>query len=327
MRVLTVLSAGIMGLGLLWGGSAAVAAEPVIMVHGGVSGSERDDVPRERRRAWARGLEEALDAGYEVLEDGGSALDAVIAAAVLLEDNPTFNAGKGAVYNAEGDVELDSSIMDGATLNTGAVAGVRRIKNPITLARAVMENSRHVMFVGDGAEQFARSQGFEMWNPDYFRTDRVDARYQRAIEAQEAKGDDKKGTIGVIALDQDGNLAAGTSTGGLMMKRFGRVGDSPIIGAGTYANNASCAVSATGTGEYFIRTTAARDICSLVEYKGMSIGEAAATVIGKIQDLGGDGGVIVLDADGNTAAAFNTKAMIRGHKKDGRTRIRIFDKD
>ncbi len=296
------------------GVQTARAGEPVLLVHGGATSSDVADVDPARIAAWKAGLNAAMADGYAILAGGGSALDAVEAAIVAMEDDPAFNAGRGAVFTADGRNELDASIMDGATLNAGAVANVTRVKNPIRLARSVMANSRHLMFVGNGAETFAESHDIDLVAPDYFRTDARWDQYQRALERMMPDGPDaKKGTVGAVALDRDGNLAAGTSTGGLMLKRWGRVGDSPIIGAGTYADNASCAVSATGQGEYFIRATVARDICARMELAGDSVSAAAKGVIhGKLTQLGGTGGVIVLDAQGNAAAVFNTTAMIRG---------------
>jgi beta-aspartyl-peptidase (threonine type) len=281
--------------------------------------------------AYRAKLTEALEAGYAVLERGGSALDAVETAIVILEDSPLFNAGRGAVFTRDGRNELDASIMDGASLNAGAVAGVTRVKNPIRLARAVMEKSVHVMFARDGAEEFAKEQGLEMVSSDYFRTEARWKAYKNALEKEKAdkknkpdkdaalEAEYKYGTVGAVALDAAGNLAAGTSTGGMNMKRYGRVGDSPIIGAGTFADNRSCAVSSTGHGEYFIRLAIARDICAQVEYAGKTVAEAARDVIhGRLQGLGGDGGVIVLGATGAYVMEFNSKGMFRGVKQAGR---------
>ena len=305
------------------------AATPVIVIHGG-AGVIRKEMTPERERAVRAGLERALHAGYDALQAGGSSLDAVQKAIVVLEDDPHFNAGKGAVFNHDGRNELDASIMDGATLRAGAIANVHRIKNPILLARAVMEKSQHVMLIDDGAEQFAQSVGIELVDPKYFYTEERWQQLQQALkEEREHSVDPAKtphhGTVGAVALDQSGHLAAGTSTGGMTNKRFGRVGDSPIIGAGTYAN-ARCAVSATGWGEFYIRATAARDICARVEYKGDSVGKAADDVVlGVIPKLGGDGGVIALDADGNIATPFNTDGMFRGWiDRDGKVHIAIY---
>jgi len=245
---------------------------------------------------------------------------------VKMEDSPLFNAGKGAVFTREGKNELDASIMDGATLNAGAVAGVTRVKNPIKLARKVMDNSVHVMFARDGAEEFAKEQVLEFVPRRYFKTEHRWQSYKRALKAEKEQKesslphDFKYGTVGALALDAKGNLAAGTSTGGMTLKRYGRVGDIPIIGAGTFADNKSCAVSSTGHGEYFMRLTIARDICAQVEYADKSIEEAATDVIHhRLERLGGDGGVIVLGKDGDVAMVFNSAGMFRGVKRHGQS--------
>jgi beta-aspartyl-peptidase (threonine type) len=284
----------------------------------------------DRREPMRAAMTAALEAGYEVLSGGGSGLDAVQAALVLLEDSPHFNAGKGAVFTHEGTHELDASIMDGATRKAGAVAGVTRIKNPIRLARLVMEKSPHVMLTGAGAEAFAADQGgIEFVENGYFRTERAWQALQRALDEERQRV--KKGasahpvmekdapsayfgTVGAVALDRLGNLAAGTSTGGMTNKRFGRVGDSPIVGAGTYASNDSCAISATGHGEYFIRYTVAHDICARVQYTGLGVQAAADEVVLKVlRAAGGEGGVIGLDRAGNVALSFNVTGMGRGY--------------
>ena len=309
--------------------SAATAATPMLVIHGG-AGVIRADLTPEKEKLVRADLEAALKAGYGVLKNGGTSLDAVSKAIVVLEDSPRFNAGKGAVFTHDGRNELDSSIMDGATLRAGAVAGVHHIKNPVLLARAVMEKSPHVFMVGEGAEAFARSVGFEMVDPAYFRTDERWKQLQDVLKS-EAKGQKAAlgrmihyGTVGAVALDQAGHLAAATSTGGMTNKRYGRVGDSPIIGAGTYAN-AKCAVSATGWGEYYIRAVAAHDICARHEYAVKSIEQAAKeVVIDLIPGLGGDGGVIALDAQGNFTTPFNTDGMYRGWvDKDGKIHVAI----
>ncbi len=293
-----------------------------IVIHGGAGALAPGNYTPEEEAAYKAKLGEALDAGYAVLESGGAALDAVEAAIVILEDSPLFNAGKGAVFTRDGANELDASIMDGATIKAGAVAGVTRVKNPIRLARAVMEKSEHVMMASKGAETFAKAQGLELVDPVYFRTERRWKDYQdrlKALKEQKAEAaPDKHGTVGAVALDRNGNLAAGTSTGGMLMKRYGRVGDSPIIGAGTFADNRSCAVSSTGWGEYFIRLTVARDICAQVEYGGRTVSEAARDVIhNRLQKAGGDGGVIALGPDGAFAIEFNSAGMFRGVRKEG----------
>lgn len=294
--------------------------EYALVIHGGAGTITRDNMTAETEAAYRAALTEALRAGQEVLASGGTALDAVGATIMVMEDSPLFNAGKGAVFTNDGRNELDAAIMDGKTLNAGAIAGVTRVRNPIQLARAVMDKSPHVMLAGAGAEEFAREQGITLVSPTYFFTQR---RFDQLRAVQENDkdallldhdGDHKYGTVGAVALDKDGNLAAGTSTGGLTNKKWGRIGDSPIIGAGTYASNKSCGVSGTGTGEYFIRLTIARDICALMEYKGYSAQQAADEVVQKrLTAMGGDGGVIVLDHDGAAAYSFNTEGMYRGH--------------
>jgi beta-aspartyl-peptidase (threonine type) len=308
----------------------AYAAEPVFVMHGG-AGVVAKEVTPEKEKAIRADLQKALETGYAVLKSGGSSLDAVSKAIVLLEDSPLFNAGKGAVFNHDGRNELDASIMDGATLRAGSVANVHKVKNPILLARAVMEKSQHVMLVGDGAEAFAESIGMTLVDPKYFYTQERWKQLQDALKAEQAaeKVDPAKaphhGTVGAVALDKAGHLAAGTSTGGMTNKRYGRVGDSPIIGAGTYAN-AKCAVSATGWGEFYIRANAAHDICARVEYRNAPVAQAADEVVmGVVPKLGGDGGVIALDADGNFATPFNTEGMYRGWiDRDGKMHIAIF---
>ncbi len=296
----------------------AAPGRTALVIHGGAGVIERADISPERETEIRVALDAALDAGNAVLQRGGSALDAVEAAVLVLEDSPHFNAGKGAVFNADGVNELDASIMDGATLRAGAVAGLHRTKNPVRLARAVMEKSKHVMLIGDGAESFGKSVGIEMVEPDYFRTER---RWQELQEAKAAEQSSAAtslpphayfGTVGAVALDRECRLAAATSTGGMVNKRWGRVGDAPIIGAGTYAD-AQCAVSATGWGEFFIRLNVAHDICARVAYGGDDIDEAADDVVMKrVPELGGNGGVIALDARGRIALPFNTSGMYRG---------------
>ena len=305
------------------------AATPVLVIHGG-AGVVAKDVTPEREKVLRAGLQRALEAGYARLKAGKPALDAVTAAITVLEDDPLFNAGKGAVFSHEGRNELDAAIMDGATLAAGSVAGVQRVKNPILLARAVMEKSPHVMLVGDGAEEFAKTVGIELVDPKYFYTESRWQQLQDALQEEREKAatpakTPHHGTVGAVALDGQGHLAAGTSTGGMTNKRYGRVGDSPIIGAGTYAN-AKCAVSATGWGEFYIRANAAHDICARVEYKGEPVAQAAKEVVMEvIPKLGGDGGVIALDAQGNFAMPFNTEGMYRGWvDKEGKVHISIF---
>lgn len=317
--------------------NASVARQPYgLVIHGGAGVIERKTMSAELEAQYRAKLTEARDAGYTVLSLGGTSLDAVIATIKILEDSPLFNAGKGAVLTADGTCELDASIMDGRTQAAGAVAGVRQIKNPITLARAVMEKSAHVMLTGDGAEKFAKQQGFDFVPNDYFKTDLRRQQLEKAKQREAGRPTSsldhdhfartaRYGTVGCVALDQAGNLAAGTSTGGMTNKKFGRVGDAPIIGAGTYANNATCAVSATGWGEFFIRIGVARDIAAQMEYKGSTVGDAATATLAKVAALGGDGGVICLDRAGNIALPFNTAGMYRGYKlSNGKAAIDIF---
>ena len=301
-----------------------------IAIHGGAGVIERAQMTPERESGYRASLAAALDAGYAVLEGGGSSLDAVAAAVRTMEDDPLFNAGKGAVLNHDGAAELDAAVMDGNGPRAGAVAGVRHMKNPIDLARRVMEKSPHVLLVGEGAEEFALEQGVVLVPNSYFRTERRVLDLERAL--QEEKNQQKPtpvtgtGTVGAVALDRFGNLAAATSTGGLTNKKHGRVGDSPIIGAGTYANNESCAVSATGQGEFFIRSVVAYDICALVSYRHLSLDAAVHEVIQvKLRRLGGEGGVIAVDRAGHIALDFNSEGMFRGARdSNGRRQISIF---
>lgn len=307
-------------------------APMMLAIHGG-AGVERADLSPEEERAARAALELALRRGHEALKAGKPALDAVAAAIVVLEDDPNFNAGRGAVFTHDGRNELDASLMDGATRAAGAVAGVHRVKNPILLARAVMERSPHVMMVGDGAEAFAKEQGVELVDPAWFRTEKRWEQLQRRLREDAAKaavldphpGRRYTGTVGAVALDARGHLAAGTSTGGMTDKRYGRVGDSPIIGAGTYAN-AVCAVSGTGWGEFYIRTAAAHDVCARMTYLNETAQQAGEAVInGAVPALGGDGGAIVLAADGSVAMPFNTEGMFRGWiGADGVPHVAVF---
>ena len=318
---------------------AAASHRWAIVLHGGAGDVSRTTMKPETDAAYRASLAEALRLGSTVLDKGGTALDAVETAIRYMETAELYDAGKGAVFTADGKIELDSAIMDGATLKAGAVAAVERTKHPITLARAVMEQSPHVMLVGPGADKFAAEHGLEMVDPSYFFTERRwDALIQQLkkegrpipprpagvpppatpVSQIEPPDAHKYGTVGVVALDRQGNIAAGTSTGGVQAKLYGRVGDSPIIGAGTYASNASCAVSATGTGEYFIRLTVAREVCALVQYKGMPLQAAVDNVIHtQVQHLHGDGGVIALTPDGQLAWSFNTPGMYRARLAEG----------
>ena len=294
------------------------AVSPVLVIHGGAGVVKRDMTPTKEKAVRAA-LEQALENGYARLKAGDSALDAVTAAIVVLEDDPHFNAGKGAVFTHDGKNELDAAIMDGSTLRAGAVAGVQRVKNPILLARAVMEHSPHVMLSGAGAEEFAKEQGIALVDPSYFRTDARWQQLQKALKEDAAKQPHADvetakhfGTVGAVALDAQGRLAGGTSTGGMTDKRWGRIGDSPIIGAGTYANE-GCAVSGTGWGEFYIRAVAAHSICMKVTQIRVPLKRAAAEVINQqIPSMGGNGGAIALDAEGHIAIPFNTDGMFRG---------------
>ena len=299
-----------------------------IAIHGGAGTLSRNDMSAAQEKDYREGLQAALDAGYTLLARGSSALDATSAAVRVLEDNPLFNAGRGAVLNRDGVAELDASLMDGRTLAAGAVTGLQHVKNPIDLARLVMDRSPHVMLVGAGAEEFARSQGVEMVSNEYFRTPARQRQLERHLRGAVTRENELEafGTVGAVALDLSGNLAAATSTGGMTGKRWGRVGDSPIIGAGTYANNASCAVSATGHGEYFIRTVVAHDICAQVEYLKIPLSRAVDNVLnGRMKKLGGNGGVIAIDPAGEIVLEFNSEGMFRGARTSlGRNEVAIY---
>jgi beta-aspartyl-peptidase (threonine type) len=300
-----------------------------IVIHGGAGTLPRAEMSGDSERKYRAGLTEAIDAGYAVMQDGGTSLDAVTRAVMLLEDNPLFNAGRGSVFTLDGRNEMDASIMEGRTLQAGAVCGLTRIRNPVELARAVMERSEHVMLAGAGAEEFAASQGISFVPQSYFHTPERWRQLER-IRAGEfglsGHTISHVGTVGAVALDTRGHLAAATSTGGMTGKRFQRIGDSPIIGAGTYADDRSCAVSATGHGEVFIRAAVAHDICARMRFGGRSVGEAARQVIfGELAALGGEGGVIAIDAYGEIAMEFNSEGMFRASKKaDEETQIAIY---
>ncbi len=305
-----------------------------LVIHGGAGGMDRANYSTEQIAAYKKKLNDALSKGYSILENGGSALDAIEQTIIVMEDSPLFNAGKGAVFTSNGLNELDAAIMDGSNLNAGTVAGITTIKNPIKLARAVMEKSKHVMLVGKGAEVFAAQQNLETVNSNYFRTEERWNSLQR-IKLREKKKDEsylnnnydyKFGTVGCAALDKNGNLAAGTSTGGMTNKKYGRVGDVPIIGAGTYANNTTCALSATGHGEFFIRNVVTHDISALMEYKNLTLDQAAEEVVmKKLVKQKGSGGVIGIDNAGNITMTFNTKGMFRGFKTSGgKSVVKIF---
>jgi beta-aspartyl-peptidase (threonine type) len=296
--------------------SAADETPVAIALHGGAGTIERGAMSEELEATYRAFLDDAITRGYEQLLEGRPGLDVVVNVIQLMEDSPLFNAGRGAVYTWEGIHELDASIMHGETLDAGAVAGVSTVKSPIALARAVMEDSPHVMLASRGAEVFASEQGFDLVSPEYFATERR----REALEAYKAneqaglkpEADHKFGTVGVVVLDQAGNLVAGTSTGGMTGKRWGRIGDSPVIGAGTYADNRSCAVSATGHGEYFIRHTVARDICARMQFGGMTLEEASSAVImEELVAADGEGGIVAVDPAGEVALVFNTPGMYR----------------
>ncbi|HUO18674.1 MAG TPA: isoaspartyl peptidase/L-asparaginase [Steroidobacteraceae bacterium] len=299
-----------------------------IAIHGGAGAVPRASLSPQRERQYRAGLEAALEGGYALLERGGSSLDAVTAAVRILEDDPAFNAGRGAALTREGAAELDAAIMDGRQQRAGAVAAVRHVKNPVELARRVMEKSRHVLLVGPGAEEFALEEGIALVPNLYFRTPERISQLEHEQRGERVSDlvPPGQGTVGAVARDRDGNLAAATSTGGMTNKRPGRVGDSPIIGAGTYAKNGVCAVSATGHGEYFIRAVAAHHVCAAVEYRGLTLELAMRELLEDIlRGLGGDGGLIGVDRDGQVVMQFSTEGMYRGARdSSGRSEIAIY---
>jgi beta-aspartyl-peptidase (threonine type) len=316
-------------------------AKYVLVMHGGAGTILKKNMTPEKEAAYRETMTKALQTGYDALKSGKSSLDAVEVAIHVLEDSPLFNAGKGAVFTHEGKNEMDAAIMDGKTLKAGAIAGVTVIRNPISAARAVMEKSEHVMMAGKGAEAFAKQAGLTIVDPSYFYTEDRWRGLQQAIKQDSMKAvldhdkkamklgtinpDFKFGTVGAVALDQSGNLAAGTSTGGMTNKRYGRIGDAPIIGAGTYANNATAGVSGTGWGEFYIRTVLAHDLSAMMEYQKLSVQEASKKVIDKMGKLGGDGGLIALDKNGHVAMEFNTAGMYRGTvTEDGKISVEIY---
>lgn len=340
-KIITILVIAIL---VAWQGRAQ--ERPVaLVIHGGAGTILKENMTPEKEKAYREKLTEALEAGYKILDEGGESIDAVIAAIQVLEESPLFNAGRGAVFTNEGKNELDASIMDGKTLNAGAVAGVTTVKSPIMAARKVMENSPHVMLTGKGAETFAKSQGLEMVKNEYFRSEERAKQLENVLKKEKQKQknakstdsgalpfdplehDYKYGTVGAVALDKKGNIVAGTSTGGMTNKRFGRVGDAPIIGAGTYANNATCGVSCTGHGEFFIRSVVAYDVSALMEYKGLDLKAATNEVVHKkLKTLGGSGGLIALDNQGNVMMPFNTPGMYRGYiKKGGEAKVFFYE--
>ncbi|MEZ4775667.1 MAG: isoaspartyl peptidase/L-asparaginase [Bacteroidia bacterium] len=307
----------------------------VMVIHGGAGAIKQSEMSPENEALYRTGLQDALDAGAAVLANDGTAEDAVEAAIRTMEDNPMFNAGKGAVFTNLETVELDASFMSGKTRNAGSVAGVKTVRHPISGARLVMDSSVHVMLAGEGADIYAKEMGLEIVDNTFFHTEKRLKQLRAMVSPEQVQPGDKTeplikkhGTVGCVALDKAGNLAAGTSTGGMMNKRYGRVGDAPIIGAGTYANNATCAVSCTGHGEYFIRNVIAYDVSALMEYGGKTLPEAADYVIhDKLAQLGGTGGLIAVDKEGNIAMPFNTDGMFRGFvKANGETNIEIYGK-
>lgn len=314
----------------------------VMVIHGGAGTILKKNMTPEKEAAYIADLTKALQRGYEVIQAGKTSMDAVEAAIHVMEDSPLFNAGKGAVFTHDGKNEMDAAVMDGKTLSAGSVAGVTVIRNPISAARAVMEKSEHVMMVGAGAEAFAKQAKLEIVDPSYFYTKERWDGLQKAIQEDSVKTvldhgskksmklgtinkDYKFGTVGAVALDKSGNLAAGTSTGGMTNKRYGRVGDAPIIGAGTYANNATAGISCTGWGEFYIRNVVAHDISAMMEYKKMSVADASKAVLDKVGKMGGDGGLIAMDKQGHVAMPFNTEGMYRGTvTADGKIEVLIY---
>ncbi len=334
-----------LALGLLLAISTSVNAQQkkyVLIIHGGAGTILKKNMTAEKEAAYTAALKRALETGYKTLKEGKSSIDAVEATIHVMEDSPLFNAGKGAVFTHDGRNELDAAIMNGKTLEAGAIAGVTTIRNPISGARAVMEKSEHVMMVGDGADQFAKEAGLTIVDPKYYWTKERWDGLQQAIQEDSTKAvldhgskksallgtknhDYKFGTVGCVALDNAGNLAAGTSTGGMTNKKYGRVGDAPIIGSGTYCNNATAGISCTGWGEFYIRNVVAKTISDLMEYKGLGVAEASKIALDKVGKMGGDGGLIALDRKGNIAMPFNTEGMYRGAvTADGKVEIQIY---
>ena len=307
----------------------AVKPAYALVIHGGAGTITKENMTPEKEKMYRLALQNALKAGEQVLKNGGSALEAVSRSITSMEDSPLFNAGKGAVFTHEGTNEMDASIMVGSTLDAGAVAGVKTVKNPILGAIAVMEKSPHVLLAGSGADKFCQSIGLQTQDPDYFKTRHRWNSLQRALKNQDenkkADVDEKHGTVGAVALDRQGHIVAGTSTGGMTNKRWNRIGDSPIIGAGTYADDNTCGVSCTGHGEYFIRYAVAHDIAALIQYKDMNARQAGDQVINnKLKVAGGTGGAIIIDHKGNIAMPFNTKGMYRGYAKPDETKVFIY---
>ncbi len=323
MKRLFVCSVFFLISSVLWSQSAKQYA---LVIHGGAGVMERENMSDEVQNAYLAVLDRVLFVGDSVLAHGGSCMDAVEKTIMIMEDSPLFNAGRGAVFTHDGIVELDASVMEGKSLKAGAIASVRDIKNPVCVARAVMEKSEHVLLNGSGASQFAKDQGFKPVENSYFHTEKRFQSLQELLKKErETNTNDKHGTVGCVALDMNGNIAAGTSTGGMTNKKYGRIGDSPIIGAGTYANNSTGGFSCTGHGEYYIRLGFSRDISALMEYKNLNIAAACREEIRKLTLMGGTGGVIGLDKQGNIAMEFNTSGMFRGYiKSNGEKVISIF---
>lgn len=317
-------------LSLLLFSSVALLAQAktpyALVLHGGAGVMSEKSMTPEMQKAYLSDLNRALQVGDSVLAAGGTCMDAVVRTIMVMEDSPLFNAGKGAVFTHEGSIELDASVMDGKTLGAGAVAGIKDVRNPILLARTVMEKSEHVFLAGKGASQFAIEHGFKLVPNSYFHTEKRYRQLQELLKKEREAGQgDKHGTVGCVALDRYGNIAAGTSTGGMNNKKYGRVGDAPIIGAGTYANNATGGFSCTGHGEYYIRLGFSRDISAMIEYQKLDIHKACQLEIEKLTKLGGTGGVIGLDKGGNVAMEFNTSGMFRGYiKSTGEKKVAIF---
>lgn len=328
MKIRICLIISIFSLTQILSAQPASVGNYALVIHGGAGNITPQNLPAQVAAQYEVALRSVLQLGDSILRSGGSSLDAVEACIRLMEDCPLFNAGRGAVFNADGKNELDASVMDGKTRLAGAVAGITTVKHPISAARAVMEKSQHVMLAGRGAEAFAKEQGLEIVNPEYFFTQNRWNEYLKAKARDDSisKTVEKHGTVGCVALDKAGNLAAGTSTGGMTYKKYGRIGDSPVIGAGTYADNNTCAVSATGHGEFFIRNVVAYDISALMKYKSLSLTEAATEVIMyKLKEQGGTGGVISIDRYGNIAMPFNTTGMFRGYiRSNGETKVAMF---
>ena len=313
--------------------NTAFSQQVALVIHGGAGNIYKEHLPDSLEYEYREKMVEALLAGYTILNNGGSSIDAVKAAINIMEDSPLFNAGKGSVFTSDATNEMDAAVMYGRTLNAGALAGVKHIKNPINAAIEVMHFSPHVMMTGAGAEEFAKLRELEIVDAEYFYTEKRYRQLQMVKEREKAQGsilmkegDYKFGTVGAVALDKSGNIVAGTSTGGMTNKKHGRIGDTPIIGAGTYANNQTCGISATGHGEYFIRAVVAHDISALMEYKGLAIQEAADMVMQeKLKQLGGEGGVVGLDAEANIMMSFNSNGMFRGYiREDGIPQVFIF---